>query len=79
MAFGLHGLGPVALIGDIEPAPDLGVAIVGQDVVADHLVVVPDGFRIAFDPRRRAGLLAEVKALLIADQQVPFDHAAGRT
>ncbi len=75
----LQGGGPVAAVVVVEPAPDLGIAIEGEDVVADQLVVVPDPlFLLVADPRRGAVLLAEVEALAVADDQVSLDDAIGR-
>ena len=69
----------MAVVGDVEPAPDLGVPVEGQDIVADGLVVVPDrlGFSVV-DPGRAAGLLAEVEAFFVAEDEVALDGAAGR-
>src|SRR3989339_1633948 len=69
----------MTLVGDVEPAPDLGVPVVGEDIVADGLIVVPDGLGFSvFDPGGAAGLLAEVEALLVAEDQVSLDGAKGR-
>ena len=52
----------------------LGVAVGGEDVIADGLVVAPDRFLAqggsTVDPRRRAELLAEVEALLVREEPI---------
>ena len=78
--FRLHGLGPVALVGDVEPAPDLRIPVVREDIPADDLVVIPNRLGLAVvDPGCAARLLAEVEAFLIAEEEVAFDGAARGT
>src|SRR6185369_14664300 len=60
----------------IEPAPDLGVAIEGDDVARDEFVMIPNRTAIALiDHRRTAALLAEIKSFPVPEKDVSFNHA----
>ena len=66
----------MTIIRDIEPAPGLCIAIVGDYVIANDVVMVP--YRLALsvmDSWRRTSLLAEAEAFFITDQQISFDEA----
>ena len=89
--FGAIGLGgsetlecqrPVALVIHSEPTPDLRVLIVGDQVVPNIVIMVPNPLlgtaRFASDPRRRATLLSKLKSLLVAHHQIPLDDAVWR-
>jgi hypothetical protein len=40
----------VALVGDVEPAPDLRIPVVREDIPADDLVVIPNRLGLVLPP-----------------------------
>ena len=69
----------MTIVRDIEPAPGLCIAIKGDYVIANDMVMVP--YRLALsvvDSWSRTSLLAEVEAFLIANQQISLDNAVRR-
>ena len=66
----------MAIILYVEPTPYLRVTIVGDDIVADELIVVPNGTTLSIFNRRRFTILfAEIKAFAIGRNDISFNDA----
>ena len=59
----------------IEPAPDRGVAVEGDDIVANQFAVIPHRhLLLATDAWGGSSLFAEIESFAIGDKQIAFDE-----
>ena len=69
----------MTIVRDIEPAPGLRIAIEGDYVIANDVIMIPHRHALpVVDSWRRASLLAEVEAFFIANQQISLNKAVRR-